>query len=326
MIALTGATGHLGNVVVRELQSYKEKIRALVLPGEDTRVLQGLDVEYIYGDVRDPEAVHQLCKGARWVFHMASMISISRDQYQLLRDINVGGTRNIIQACQKNRVQRLVYTSSVHAFSPLSDRAVMNEESLIDPATALGDYGKTKAAATRAVFKAAAQGLDAVVLHPAAIIGPYDYRPSKLGRWILQAARGRMKIDLEGAYSFVDVRDVARAEILAAVNGVAGHNYILSGERRTLGDFFQMVAHTLGRKIRQFPLPQWFLRFPALVAELYFKLSHTEPIFTREALDILRTNTYMTARRAQKELGFMARPLQDTLEDELAWFQAEGVL
>ncbi len=323
MQVVTGATGHLGNALLRLLSERGEKVRAMVLPQEKADVLSGIaNIEIVRGNVCDLDSLQKAFKGADTVFHLASVISISKGERPMLEAVNVQGTRNVIQACRDNHVGRLVYTSSVHAFSRLKKGEIVTEETPIDPRTVLGDYGQTKAEATLAVLDSVKQGLDAVIVHPSAIIGPYDIRPSKLGKMILNVATGKLRANINGAYNFVDVRDVALGEILAAEKGISGHNYILCGVRKTLGEFFGMVAETAGRHWNNFVFPDFMVRIASHFADFFYKISRKEPLFTSEAIEILHTNTYIRSTRATRELGFKPRSLEQTIHDTVNWFHS----
>lgn len=197
----------------------------------------------------------------------------------------------------------------------------MQEEDPIDPFLALGDYGQTKAQATLDVLAANDRHLQTVVVHPAAIIGPFDYRPSKLGRMVMQVLRGRFPFRPPGSYNFVDVRDVARGEILAAQRGHPGRNYILSNETWTITDFLKEVCQVAGRIWRAVPLPRRVMEYLGILAEKLALSLHREPLLTAEAVDILHTNTRMSCERARRELGYLPRPLRQTLKDEINWFR-----
>ncbi len=321
MTVITGATGHLGNVLVRQLVKLGKRVRAVVLPGEDCSVFLDLDIEIVRGDVRDLASLIRAFKGADRVYHLASLISITPGERDLLDDINVRGTENVLEACRQNRVRRLIYTSSVHAFAPLAPDTIMQEDDPIDPLLALGDYGKTKARATLSVLAANDKELQTIVVHPAAIIGPFDYRPSKLGQMMIRVVKGKFPVQPQGAYNFVDVRDVVQGEILAGEKGVPGQNYILSGETHTLGDFFERVCASAGRTWSAIRIPQRLVEWAARVSEWLSRATHKEPLFTPEALEILRTNTLMSHDKASRVLGYKPRPLDETIRDEVHWFK-----
>ena len=235
MLVVTGATGLLGNVLVRTLTSEAAgPVRVLARPTSDLSPLAGLDVEVVTGDVRDPASLVSAFAGADVVFHLAGIVSIARGGLRELRETNVEGTRNVLRACREAGVRRLVYCSSIHAFVVPPPGECLTEESPVDPGRSTGAYDRSKAEATLAVREAVEQGLDAVTVFPTGIIGPYDYRPSHTGELVIRCARGQMKAYVDGAYDFVDVRDVAAGMSAAAARGTAGAGYILAGHNVTV--------------------------------------------------------------------------------------------
>ncbi|MEO0086316.1 MAG: NAD-dependent epimerase/dehydratase family protein, partial [candidate division WOR-3 bacterium] len=178
LTVITGATGHVGNVLVRELRARGRRVRALVPDFEDRSCLDGLGVEICTADVREPDSLVRGLAGADVVFHLAGLVSITGDRAGQLRVVNVTGTRNVVRACRQVGVGRLVYTSSVHALPEPPCGVPLRETARFDPARVLGDYARSKAEASREVLAGVEEGLDAVMVFPSGIIGPYDYRPS----------------------------------------------------------------------------------------------------------------------------------------------------
>lgn len=225
-VVVTGATGHIGNVLVRALVARGERVRCLVLPSDNLRPLAGLAVEVVRGDVRDPRSLDAAFAGAGAVFHLASVITLTPDQARVLHEVNVAGARNVAEACLKAGVRRLVHTSSVHAMAEPPEGVVIDESAPFDPARIRFEYGRTKAPGTLEVLAAAGRGLDAVVVCPTGVIGPFDFAPSEMGRLFLAFARRRVWAYPDGGYDFVDVRDAAEGHLLAAEKGRTGESYL----------------------------------------------------------------------------------------------------
>ncbi len=326
MILVTGGTGHLGNVLVRELLAEGERVRVLVYPGEDTRALADLQVETVYGDVRNPEAVAEAVKGVDSVFHMAGIVAIVSDHPELLEAVNVQGTRNIVEACIAGGVRRLVYTSSIHALQDIPHGTVIDEKIPFDPVNAVGAYGKSKAKASLAVLDGVSRGLDAVICCPTGVYGPYDFRPSRTGRLLLNAfVKGRQSLP-EGSYDFVDVRDIARGEILAWRHGGRGETYILAGEKLSLGTMVKLIQKIVGRKVSVFRIPMWLCKLASKFIYLRYRLTGKEPLVTAESLSIVRSNCTITSRKAEREIGYTHRTAADTVRDTIDWFRRIGKL
>lgn len=324
MVLVTGATGHLGNVLVRALLAQGESVRVLVYPTEPRDPISDLSVEVFPGDVTDPDSLRRAFTGIDSVFHLAGMVSILPDHPELLEKVNVEGTRNVVSICLEKKIRRLVYTSSIHALADLPEGTVITEAVPFSPETAYGEYGKSKARASLEVLSGISRGLDAVIVCPTGVIGPYDWRPSRMGRLLLKTfVKGFQGIP-EGYYDFVDVRDIAEGEILAWKHGKTGETYILAGERINLKAYLKLIYSAAGRKISIIPLPLWFCKIGAFFSFLFYKISGKDPLITKESLDIVKSNSNISSDKAKKTIGFSSRPIIDTVRDSLKWFSDSG--
>jgi dihydroflavonol-4-reductase len=321
MIAVTGATGHLGNVLVRGLLEHGHTVRCVVAsPDElDDVSLSGLNVERTVADVRNIAALEHALRGADQVFHLAAIIALVPGRERDMEEVNVDGTRHVIEACRKLGVRRLIYTSSIHAFDVSLSGVIVCEDTPITGESALGTYGKMKALATLAVLDAAKHGLNAVVACPTGIVGPYDYRLSPIARVLLAYMHGRAWFDLPGEYDFVDVRDVADGLLRAAERGRTGETYLLSGEVAGVHRIYQLLAEMTMIPAPTLKLSRQILKFLGHIGTLYGRLSHREPILNDESVQILFSNSAVCGRKAELELGFMHRPLIDSLRDTVSW-------
>lgn len=320
MNLVTGATGHIGNVVIRELLLRGKKVRAFILRGEDITPLKDLDIEIIDGDILDPMSVEKAMRGVKTVYHLAGMISIMPGEYDKMYRINVEGTRNIIAACRRKHVRKMVYTSSIHALRHLPEGNVVDECVGFDTADHMGDYDRTKAEASLAVLRAAQEGLDAVIVCPTGVIGPYDYRRSELGTLLLEFSKNRPSVLIDGSYDFVDVRDVARGHVLAGEKGRRGEIYILSGERIPLTRLKELVHEKVNRSTPLIKLPVSLALFVANFTPFFYRMTHTKAKFTRYSLETVLGNSNFSCGKAQRELGYKARSLEHTVDDTLRWF------
>jgi dihydroflavonol-4-reductase len=321
MYLVTGATGHIGNVLVKELLARGEQVCALVLPGEDRLPLDGLGIQLIEGNVLEPDTLEHAFKGVQKVFHLASIISIMPGKNDFVRRVNVQGTLNVVQAALHNGVERLIYTSSIHAITRAPQGVTIDENLPFDPRNSAGEYDRSKAEASLAVLEAAHQGLDAVIACPTGVIGPYDYRRSEMGTIILGCMQSKVQWLLHGAYDFVDVRDVARGLLLAGEKGRRGETYILSGERMTYARLAETVHSILGLRPKiHIPISMDLARFAAFFAPFYYRLAHTRPLLTPYALHTFWSNSFISSLKAQQELGYQPRPLKDSLADTIHWF------
>jgi dihydroflavonol-4-reductase len=320
MNLVTGATGHLGNVLVRELLAQGQAVRVLVLPGEDCRAIQGLLIERVEGDITRPDTLPAAMDGISNVYHMAALVSIIPGQEYLLNKINVEGTQNMLDAARKANVRRLIYTSSIHALERPPEGVTINENLPFDPRNPAGAYDRTKAEASLLVQQAVQEGLDAVIVCPTGVIGPYDYRRSEMGEMILEWMSKKVSLLIEGFFDFVDVRDVARGHILACENGRTGETYILAGERIRVEKICRIVKEVSHAYSPVIKIPLSLALFFTNYTQLYYQLSKTRPRFTRYSLETLVSNSKISSEKARQQLGYRARSLQESLRDTVYWW------
>lgn len=325
---VTGAAGHLGGHVVQELLNHGKEVRAFMLPGESCLPFaernEGLLTQYT-GNVCERGTLNQLFENAKSaqfiVIHCAGIVSISEHADPRVYDVNVNGTANVVDACMEHRARRLVYVSSVHAIPLLPFGQDMKEIASFDPGAVKGYYAKTKAAATRLVLDAAKQGLDTVAVHPAGIIGPKGLPTGNMAHLIASFVHGRLPAAIHGGFDFVDVRDVARGILLAAEKGKSGECYILSNRFIDLRELFDTLSEVAGKKRLKLYLPLWAAKAIVPFMELYYKLSHKPPIFTRYSLFTITQNAAYSHEKATRELGYSTRPLKETLSDVVQWMK-----
>ena len=330
-VLVTGASGLVGASLVRALLEQGRNVCALV--HEDRRALAGLDVETLLVDVRDPEALERAMGGVEVVYHLAGSISLTMDSEPEMKAINVLGTRNVVAACLRRGVGRLVHFSSIDAMrqEPLQ-LPVDENRPLVDAdrsATALAHippYDLSKAQGEREVLAGIAHGLDAVIVRPTAMLGPYDFKPSYLGQALIQLAYGRIPALVSGGFDWVDVRDVVAGALRAEQIASAGASYLLGGNWRTIRQVAELVAGFTGQAAPFFTVPMWLADAFAPVMLKLARFNRTQPIYTRVTLNVLRSNRQVSCARAKSELGYIARPLNETVRDTLAWFQEHGYL
>jgi dihydroflavonol-4-reductase len=322
--AITGASGHVGAALSRTLLAAGAKVRLLV--HQDTRALEGLPAERVAADLGDQASLRRAFRGVELVYHLAAFISLDRRHLQGLQRVNVEGTRNVIEACRHCSVRRLVHFSSIEALADLNPRKPTDER---NPLAAAGDttrYGWTKAQAERLVLRAAADGLDAVILAPTAVLGPYDYRPSHLGRSLLDLYRGRLPVLVGGGFNWVDVRDVAEGARAAAKRAAGGQRYILSGTWRSLTEMAALVEQITGRRSFRPVFPLGLARGLAAAAGLLPAAGSRYPAFTPDALIAIGKHREVSNEKARRELGYRPRPLEVSLRDTFDWFEQQGLM
>jgi dihydroflavonol-4-reductase len=319
MYLVTGATGHIGNVLVRQLIGKGEQVRAMILPGESRKPLEGLEVETVEADVLDLDALFEPFRGICGVFHLAGVISILPGTSLTVRKVNVEGTKNVLRAAAEAKVKKLVYTSSIHAIQRVEE-GVINEALPYDPDNPYGEYDRSKAQATLEVQKAAQAGLEAVIACPTGVIGPYDFRGSMMGAVIHAATVCKPMFYVNGAYDFVDVRDVADGLIKSAEKGRHGESYILSGQRISVRYLLETVREITGRNFFQMKIPFDLARFAAFFTPMYYRLAQITPRFTPYSLEVLQSNSHISHEKATRELGYQPRSLYESIGDTVRWF------
>ena len=325
MWLVTGATGHIGNVLVRKLLGRGEKVRALILPDESREPLRGLDVEAVEGDVLNLDSLFEPMRGIKGIFHLAGVISIMPGPNPFVRKVNVDGTKNILHAAKESGVEKLVYTSSIHAIQRVEE-GVIDESVPYDMNNPYGAYDRSKAEATLEVLNAAQAGLNAVIACPTGVIGPHDYRGSMMGAVIHDAAFAKPSFYVDGAYDFVDVRDVADGLINAAEKARPGESYILSGSKISVRYLLETVREITGRHFFQMKIPFDLAKFAALFTPMYYSMARVTPRFTPYSLEVLRSNSNISHAKAARDLGYRPRSIYESISDTVKWFLEKKTL
>jgi len=330
-VVVTGASGHVGANLVRALLDQGRSVRALV--HHDRRGIEGLDVEIAEGDVRDRASLERVFAGAEIVYHCAACISIQRRDSSLVEACNVVGPRNVVEACLRCGVRRLIHFSSVHAFQQHPRNEILDEtRAQVGSDRANGSrrapaYDRSKAAGEREVRQGIARGLDAVILNPTAVIGPHDYRPSHIGQVLLDLCRHRLPSLIEGGYNWVDVRDVVEGALHAEQRAETGASYLLSGHWVAVRELAAAVAEWSGAPAPRLVCPTWLAAAAAPLFVAWGRLRDERPLFTPLSVLALReSNRAVSHARATQDLAYHPRPFQQTVADTLDWFQASGML
>jgi dihydroflavonol-4-reductase len=315
----------VGSALATKLAAEGTVVRALVRSGSQRSHLDGLDLEFIEGDMRDARAVRTAMAGVKHVFHVAADYRLwARDPNEIY-DANVEGTRTIMREAKQAGVERIVYTSSVATIALRDDGAPADESVGLSVAEGIGAYKRSKIAAERLVEAMVADDhLPAVIVNPSTPIGPRDVKPTPTGRIIVEAARGRMPGFLDTGLNLVHVDDVAEGHIAALRHGRIGERYILGGENVLLADMLADIADLTGRRPPRWRIPRAVVIPVAYAAETAARFTGRHPFTTRDGVRMAEHHMFFTAAKAEQELGFTARPYRAALEDAIRWFQAAG--
>lgn len=325
-VLLTGGTGFLGSSVARALIARGHAVTVLARPEAPRKVLDGLPVAFQPGDLTDPPSLSAALAGCDALVHCAADYRIFVPDPARMFAVNVEGTRAIMQAALRAGLSRIVHVSSVATLKPRPDGSPATEEDAARPEEAIGPYKRSKTEAERLVEgMVAREGLPATIVNPSTPIGPRDRRPTPTGRVILEAARGAMPAYVETGLNLVHVEDCAAGIVAALESGRVGERYILGGQDVTLRELLTYIAGLFGRR-PPFRLPRLPLYPLAYVAEAIARLTGREPMLTVDGLTMAGQRMYFSSAKAQRELGFTARPWQQAVEEAIAWFRAEGML
>lgn len=318
---VTGATGLVGNNVVRLLRARGESVRVLLRAASNRQSLDGLDLEIAEGDVRDAASVRRACEGAGCVLHCAGYVNVGWAKPEVYRAINVDGTRHVVDSCRALGL-RMVHVSSTDVFGGCSLDHPTDEETPPGPGP-LVPYVVTKRESEQIVTSAAAEGLNASIVNPAFMLGPWDWKPSS-GRMLIAAARGLIFFAPRGTFSLCDVRDVAAALITARDRGQIGRRYILAGRTLEWIDALRQFAKVGGWRSPLCCADPITFKLSGRFGDLWSRLSGKEPDLNSAAVALAALPKNYSSARATAELGYTIRPTEETIRDALAWFREHG--
>jgi dihydroflavonol-4-reductase len=322
---VTGATGFVGAAVARVLLNDGWQVRALVRPQSDRRNLRGLALEVSVGDLTDCESLDRALSGCSVLFHVAADYRLGvRNPGQLYRT-NVEGTRQVLAAAARAGVERIVYTSSVATLGIPKDGSPGDERTPVTIADMIGHYKRSKFLAEALVLEMAAQGLPVVIVNPSTPIGPGDIKPTPTGQTILDAARGRMPAYVDTGLNVVHVDDVAAGHLMAFHRGRVGEKYVLGGQDMSLKQILEEVARLVNRKPPRVRLPHAAVMPLAYFADGFTRVFGGSSRITVEGVRMSRKLMFFSSAKAQRELGYSARPPTIALADAVRWFGESGL-
>jgi dihydroflavonol-4-reductase len=323
---VTGANGFIGANVVMALLRENIEVRAFVRKQSDTRALEGLDVELIYGDLRDPASVRTALRGCRALFHVAALYTLWTRTPEEVYATNVDGTEAVMKAALEEGIEKIVYTSSESTVACVGDGTVATEEAgYTDPNHAAGDYKRSKCLAEQLVRKLCQAGLPAVIVNPTTPLGPHDYKPTPTGRIVVDFLNGRMPAYVEAGFNFVDVEDVAAGHLLALKKGTPGQRYLLGNQNMTFKEMLGLLGRIAGRKPPRWRMPLKVALMAAYTDEFVRgKLLGREPRIPVAGVKAAGKCRFFDCAKAIRELGLPQTPIPRTLEKAVDWFRTHG--
>jgi len=324
-VLVTGGSGFVGSAVLRALAGRGLDLRALARASSPRANFAGVDCQIVEGDMRDQAAMERAMDGARHLYHVAADYRLwARNPEDIVR-ANVEGTRAVMAAALARGVERIVYTSSVATLRAADAATCVDETAPLDEGEGVGAYKRGKVLAERLVERLVAErGLPAVIVNPSTPIGPRDIKPTPTGRIVVEAAGGRIPAFVDTGLNLVHVDDVARGHVLAMEKGVIGERYILGGQNVSLRELLVEIAALTGRRAPTVNLPRLPLYPLAWAAEAMGQITGKEPFVTRDALKMASHHMFFTSAKAERDLGYGARPYREALADAIAWFRQAG--
>jgi dihydroflavonol-4-reductase len=327
-VLVTGVTGFIGSAVAKALCEAGFAVRATAVPTSPRHHLAGLDLDFYEGDLRDPSSARTAMVDIQYVFHLAADYRLwARKSSEILKN-NALTTRNVVEVVLRARAERIVYTSSVAtlALDPHVGGAA-DETKPLSEEQGIGAYKRSKIAAERLVEQLVAnEGLPAVIVNPSTPVGPRDVRPTPTGRIIVEAAKGRIPAFVDTGLNLVHVDDVAAGQLAALHRGRIGERYILGGENVPFAQMLEDISRLVGRRAPRLRIPHAVALPIAYAAEGLALLTRKEPFASIDAVRMAKHCMYFTSRKAERELGFKARPYIEGLADAIRWFRGAGYL
>ncbi len=328
-VLVTGGSGFVGSAVIRALLDRGEAVRAMMRTTSDPALLEGLEVERVIGDLDDPQSLNAAVKNCRALFHVAADYRLWVPKPDTIYRTNVEGTKTLMRAAAEAGVERILYTSSVATLGLTGDTRPADEATPASISDMIGHYKRSKFLAEQAVQTLIDdEGLPAVIVNPSAPVGPRDIKPTPTGRLVLDVAKGRLPAFVDTGLNIVHVEDVADGHLLAFVRGEVGRRYILGGENLRLGDITKAIAAAAGVSAPRIKLPTGPLLPIAYAIESYWRLAGKtkEPLITVDGLRMAKKLMFFSSAKAERELGYRARPARDAFEDAVTWYRSNHYL
>lgn len=315
---VTGASGHVGANLIRLLVKKNWNVRCLI--HNDLRAFEGVEIEKVQGDLLDERFLYTALKDCYAVFHAAAHIDIENIDVKVMKKVNVNGTKALTRAALKANVKKFIHFSSIHAFEQTPTDTELDELRPLVSKTNAASYDLSKADSERVVQEAFNKGLKTVIINPTGILGPFDYKPSRMGQLISNISKKKMKFTLNTGFDWVDVRDVCETAIQCVDQGKPGQSYILSGRWVSFKELSKIVGTVIKENTHWVSLPFWTAYLCLPFAFIYSKISGHRPSISRGSLHALAVQPLkISNKKASKELNYNPRSIEITIKDTIKW-------
>jgi dihydroflavonol-4-reductase len=322
---VTGATGFLGSHVARQLLAKGADLRLLVRSTSRLDNIADIPAERAVGDLRDLDSLKKGMAGCEFVFHVAADYRLWSRNGQELYDSNVEGTRNVLEAARDSGVRRVIYTSSVATMGFGNNGRLTDEKSPVTLSSMIGDYKRSKFMAEQLVIEAGRSGQNVVMVNPTTPVGERDIKPTPSGQIVVDFLRRKFPAYVDTGLNLVDVVDCAEGHLLAMEKAQPGERYILGGENLTLKQILDKLGTLTGLPSPNIRLPYAVALATGVVDTLVVgKMLKREPRVTIDAVRMGRKKMFVSSSKAERELGWNPRPVEDALRRAVDWFQAKG--
>jgi dihydroflavonol-4-reductase len=322
---VTGATGFVGAAVARALNATGTEVRVLTRRDSDLRNLGGLKLEQAYGDLRDRDSLRRALSGCQQLYHVAAHYALWAKDPSVFYEVNVAGTRTLLEAARDLGIERIVYTSTIGAIGLPIGGGLGTEETPVSLSHMAGDYKRSKYLAEQEVLKLAHAGLPVVIVNPSAPVGQGDIKPTPTGQMIVDFMKGRMWAYIETGMNLVDVDDVAVGHLRAMERGRIGERYILGNQNLSLREIFQTLSKLTGVTAPRIKLSwQAILPLAHLNRWIADYLTHRPPRIPLEGVRMAKYRMHYDCSKAIRELGLPQTPVEVALEKAVRWFRAHG--
>ena len=321
---VTGATGFVGSHVTRQLVAAGESVRALVRSSSRRQALDGVTVEWAAGDLRDEASLDRALAGVKRVYHVAADYRLWAKRPQEIYENNVTGTKNMLAAALRARVEKFIYTSTVATIAVPRGEALPDETNRASVDEMVGNYKKSKLIAEQEALRAAHEGLPVVIVNPTTPVGPGDWKPTPTGRIILDFLLGRMPAYVDTGMNFVAVEDATRGHLLAAERGKIGERYLLGGQNLTLKELLDALAKIAGLASPTRQIPHGVALIAAYADAAFSRVVGREPRIQVEGVRIARHKVFVDDKKARRELSYTSGPVEEALERAVRWYVENG--